>query len=41
MTRVAESERFGWSRIPNNTTRRGRIFVLLRQYNGSFFTSHS
>jgi len=37
-----ESEVFGWSRIPNNTRSRSRIF--LSDFGcplGSFFTSHS
>jgi len=42
--KVAVSEVFGWSRIPNNTRRRSRIFLSDSDSGSpfrSFFTSHS
>ena len=40
-TRVAESEVFGCSRIPNNTGSRSRIFVQLRMSNWIIFLHHT
>jgi len=41
--RVAESQAFGWSRIPNNTRSRGRIFcpTLTPEVQSDHFLHHT
>ena len=40
-SRIAESEVFGWSRIPNNTTSRSRIFCPTPDVQLDHFIHHT